>query len=93
MAAKDTIDERYLNASKRRIEKMNQTLRTINSILKPVERTTTSFIPDPMTAEDISFIEANRTILETRIEKKIVQTQAQKTNNTTTPALPPTSLA
>ena len=76
LAAKDTIDERYLNASKRRIEKMNQTLRTVNSILKPIERTTTSFIPDHMTAEDISFIEANRTILETRIEKKIVQTQA-----------------
>ena len=70
LAAKDTIDERYLNASKRRIEKMNQTLRTVNSILKPIERTTTSFISDPMTAEDISFIEANRTILETRIEKR-----------------------
>ena len=78
LAAKDTIDERYLNASKRRIEKMNQTLRTVNSILKPIERITTSFISDPMTAEDISFIEANRTILETRMEKK-VQTQAQKT--------------
>ena len=79
LAAKDTIDERYLNASKRRIEKMNQTLRTVNSILKPIERTTTSFISDPMTAEDISFIEANRTILETRIEKKIT-----KRYNTTT---------
>ena len=53
---------------------MNQTLRTVNSILKPIERITTSFISDPMTAEDISFIEANRTILETRMEK-IVQTQ------------------
>ena len=84
LAAKDTIDERYLNASKRRIEKMNQTLRTVNSILKPIERTTTSFISDPMTAEDISFIEANRTILETRIEKKIVQTQAQKSDTITT---------
>ena len=85
LAAKDTIDERYLNASKRRIEKMNQTLRTVNSILKPIERITTSFISDPMTAEDISFIEANRTILETRIEKKIVQTQAQKSDSITTP--------
>ena len=94
LAAKDTIDERYLNASKRRIEKMNQTLRTVNSILKTIERTTTSFISEPMTAEDISFIEANRTILETKIEKKIVQTQAQKTEgNTTTSALPPTPLA
>ena len=71
---------------------MNQTLRTVNSILKPIERTSTSFISDPMTAEDISFIEANRTILETRIEKKIVQTQAQKSDITTTPPLPPSSL-
>jgi ERCC4-related helicase len=76
LAAKDTIDERYLNASKRRIEKMNQTLRTVNSILKPIERTTTSFIPDLMTAEEVSFAEANRTILEIRTEKKIVQTHA-----------------
>ena len=94
LAAKDTIDERYLNASKRRIEKMNQTLLTVNSILKPIKRTTTSFISDPMTTEDIFFIEANRTILEPRIEKKIVQKQAQKTEgNTTTPAFPPTPLA
>jgi ERCC4-related helicase len=94
LAAKDTIDERYLNASKRRIERMNQTLRTVNSILKPIERTTTSFILDPMTAEDISFIDANRTILETRIEKKTVQTQAQRNDITTPPPLsPPSSLA
>ena len=59
---------------------MNQTLRTVNSILKPIERTTTSLISDPMTAEEVSFIEANRTILETRIEKKMVQTQAQKSD-------------
>jgi ERCC4-related helicase len=84
LAAKDTIDERYLNASKRRIDKMNQTSRTINSILKPIERTTTSLISDPMTAEEVSFIEANRTILETKIEKKMVQTQAQKSDTITT---------
>jgi Fanconi anemia group M protein len=83
LAAKDTIDERYLNASKRRIEKMNQTIRTVNSILKPVERTT-SFIPDPMTSEEISSIEISRTKLETKMEE-IVQTQAHKTDTTTTP--------
>ncbi|MGA7367929.1 MAG: helicase-related protein [Nitrososphaeraceae archaeon] len=80
LAAKDTIDERYLNASKRRMEKMNQTLRTVNSILKPVERTT-PFIPDTMTAEELSSIEASRTKLETRMEKKkIIQTQTQNTD-------------
>ena len=79
LAAKDTIDERYLNASKRRMERMNQTLRTVNSILKPVERTSLSIIPDPMTVEEISSIEVSRTKLETRMEK-IVQTRAQKTD-------------
>lgn len=78
LAAKDTIDERYLNASKRRIEKMNQTLRTANSILKPTKRTASSLIPDPMTAEEISIIEVSRTKLETTMEKeKMVQTQTQ----------------
>ncbi|HZD36222.1 MAG TPA: helicase-related protein [Nitrososphaeraceae archaeon] len=79
LAAKDTIDERYLNASKRRIEKMNQTLRTTNSVLKPMKRITSSLISDPMTAEEISFVEVSRTKLETTMEKKkIVQTQTQK---------------
>jgi ERCC4-related helicase len=76
LAAKDTIDERYLNASKRRMERMNQTLRTVNSILKPMERTS-SFIPDPMTVEEISSIEVSRTKLEARV-KKVIPTQAQK---------------
>jgi Fanconi anemia group M protein len=90
LAAKDTIDERYLNASKRRIEKMNQTLRTVNYILKPVERTT-SFIHDPMTSEEISSIEASRTKLETRMEK-IVQTQRTDTPSMTTERLVPQNM-
>jgi Fanconi anemia group M protein len=89
LAAKDTIDERYLNASKRRMERMNQTLRTVNSILKPMERTS-SFIPDPMIAGEISFIEASRTKLEARMEEKILQTQAGKTD---TPTAAPSTVA
>ena len=81
LAAKDTIDERYLNASERRMERMNQTLRTVGSILKPMERIS-SFIPDPMTSEEISSIEVNRTKLEARVEK-VIQTQAQKTDTPT----------
>jgi ERCC4-related helicase len=38
LAAKDTIDERYLYASKRRMEKMKQILSTISMTLKPVQR-------------------------------------------------------
>lgn len=91
LAAKDTIDERYLNASKRRMERMNQTLHTVNSILKPIKRTTTSLIPDPMTAEDISIAEANRTTLETEIEKKILQTQVRRSDIITSPS--PSSFA
>ena len=39
-----------------------------------------SFIPDPMTAQEISSIEASRTKIETRMEKKIVQTQEGETD-------------
>jgi ERCC4-related helicase len=81
LAAKDTIDERHLNASKRRIEKMNKTLGTINSILKPMERTVTS-TPDTMTTEEISFIEASRAKLETKLEK-INETQRTSTASST----------
>jgi hypothetical protein len=69
------------------MERMNQTLRTVSSVLKPMERTT-SFIPDPMTVEEISSIEISRTKLEARVEK-VIQTQTQKTS---TP-LPPLSTA
>ncbi|MPZ06492.1 MAG: DEAD/DEAH box helicase [Nitrososphaeraceae archaeon] len=90
LAAKDTIDEHHLNASKRRIERMNRTLGTVNSILKPMERTT-SFIPDPMTADEISSIEASRTKLETRMEK-IVQTQRTGTPSMASERLVPQSI-
>jgi len=67
LAAKDTIDERHLNASRRRIEKMNKTLDTVNSILKPMERSG-SFIPDPLTVDEISSIEASRKKVDTKME-------------------------
>jgi len=72
LAAKDTIDERHLNASKRRIEKMNQTLSTINSLLKSMKRTTSSTpILDLMTNEEISAIEVSRTKSEVRMKKDL----------------------
>jgi ERCC4-related helicase len=72
LAAKDTIDERYLNASKRRIEKMNRTLSTIKSVLKSINRIT-SFtpIPDVMTSEEISAMEIERAKSEVNTEKAI----------------------
>jgi ERCC4-related helicase len=87
LAVKDTIDERHLNASKRRIERMNQTLGTINSILKPMQRTA-SFIPDSMTAEEISSIEASRAKLEMKMEK-ITGARRTSTPSTATGGLVP----
>ncbi len=55
LAAKDTIDERYIYASKRRSEKMKQILPSVNVTLKPIRRT--GMIADPMTADEVSSIE------------------------------------
>ena len=61
LATKDTIDERYLFASKRRMEKMKQILSTISITLKPVQR---AEIPtDLMTADEISSFESKPTTL------------------------------
>ena len=55
LATKGSIDERYLAANKRRIEKMKHSLKTLNRVLKPVSRSTVK--PNPMTMEEISAIE------------------------------------
>ena len=69
LAAKDTIDERYLYASKRRMEKMKQILSTISMTLKPVQR---AEIPtDLMTAEEISSFEFKRTTLVKEVDKML----------------------
>ncbi len=72
LAAKDTIDERHLNASNRRMAKMNQTLSTIESVLKSVNRTSSSTpILDNMTSEEIYSMEVNRAKSEVKMEKDI----------------------
>ena len=69
LAAKDTIDERYLYASKRRMEKMKQILSTISMTLKPVQR---AEIPtDLMTADEISSFEFKRTTLGKEVDKML----------------------
>lgn len=55
LATKDSIDERYLAANKRRIDKMKHSLKTLNGVLKPISRSTVK--PNPMTREEISDIE------------------------------------
>ena len=86
LAAKDTIDERYLDASKRRIEKMNQTLSTIDSALKSINRITSStpLILDVMTNEEISAMEADRAKSEVKKEKAI-EIQATSTHTKDVP--------
>ena len=81
LAAKDSIDERHLNASKRRIEKMNQILDTIKSVLKSINRTTSPTpILDLMTNEEISAMEVSRAELEVKMEKAIeIQTASTLT--------------
>jgi ERCC4-related helicase len=54
-AAKDTIDERYLHGSKKRVQKMNQTLSSLSMSLKSIDRNPLS--ADPMTLDDLSLID------------------------------------
>ncbi len=67
LAAKDTIDERYLYASKRRMEKMKQILSGITMTLKPVQRA--AIQTSPMTADEISSFELKNTALDNRVDK------------------------
>src|SRR5918995_1770687 len=80
LAAKDTIDERHLNASKRRMEKMNQTLSTIESALKSVNRTSSATpILDIMTDEEIYSMEVNRAKSQLKMGSEIQGTSSTLT--------------
>jgi Fanconi anemia group M protein len=69
LAAKDTLDERYLYASKRRFEKMKQILSNISSSLTPISRTNS--LPNPMTTEEVSFYESQRKALDEKVDKMV----------------------
>jgi ERCC4-related helicase len=69
LAAKDTIDERYLYASKRRIEKMKEILSSIRPKLKPIQRT--AILTNPMTADEISSFKLKRIALDERVDKAL----------------------
>ena len=70
LAAKDTIDERYLYASKRRMEKMKQILSSISITLKPIQRADVA--ANPMTPEEVLSFELNRTALDERVDKMLL---------------------
>jgi ERCC4-related helicase len=67
LATKDTIDERYLYASKRRIEKMKQLLSNVSTMLRPTQRTSSE--PNPMTPDEVSSFEFMRTLFDERVDK------------------------
>src|SRR5215467_5562688 len=69
LAAKDTIDERYLNASNKRMEKMRQILSIIRPKLKPIQRT--PVLTNPMTADEISSFKLKRIALDERVDKAL----------------------
>jgi len=70
LAAKDTIDERYLYASKRGMEKMKQILSSINMTLKPVQ--IADMHVDPMTDDEISSFEFKRTAINKGVDKMLL---------------------
>jgi len=70
LAAKDTIDERYLYASKRRMKKMKQILSSISVRLNPIQRA--DVLANPMTPDEVLAFELNRTALDERVDKLLL---------------------
>ena len=81
LATKNTIDERYLYSSKRRIEKMKQILSSISSSLTFIRRTIS--LPNPMTPEEISSYESRRKILDRKVDKTLSSQHGISTDDTT----------
>lgn len=76
LAANDTIDTRHLYASKRRVEKMKESLSSINAVLTPVKR---AFLePNPMTAEELAALEGWRARVEERLRKEAAEEIGRK---------------
>ena len=70
LAAKDTIHERYLYASKRRMEKMKQILSSISVTLNPIQRA--NVVANPMTPDEVLSFELNRTALDERVDNMLL---------------------
>lgn len=69
LVAKETIDERHLNASKRRVQKMKQILSTLGTTLKPLNRNILP--PNPMTAEELKVIDTVIEKMDTKLKKEV----------------------
>ncbi|AFU58890.1 putative ATP-dependent RNA helicase [Candidatus Nitrososphaera gargensis Ga9.2] len=76
LAANDTIDTRHLYASKRRVERMKESLSSINAVLAPVKR---AFLePNPVTAEELAALEGWRARAEERLRKEVAEEIGKK---------------
>src|SRR6476659_9035550 len=69
LVAKETIDERHLNASKRRVQKMKQILFTLGTTLKPFNRNILP--PNPMTTEELRVIDTVIEKMDTKLKKEV----------------------
>jgi superfamily II DNA/RNA helicase len=69
LAAKDSIDERYLYASKRRMETMRQTLSSISITLNRLQRA--NIVVNRMTPEEVISLELNRRTFDERVDKML----------------------
>lgn len=69
LVAKETIDERHLNASKRRVQKMRQILSTLGTTLKPFNRNILP--PNPMTTEELKVIDTVIEKMDTKLKKEV----------------------
>ena len=81
LAAKETIDERNLHVSKRRIQKMKQTLSSLLTSLKPIIRNSLS--TDPLTSDDISSLD--KTIENMDEKLKEMEIKSELLNDTQIP--------
>lgn len=55
LAMKDSVDARYLNASSRRVEKMKDSLTSIKTTIRPLQRRVQLQL-DPMTSDELSIL-------------------------------------
>jgi Fanconi anemia group M protein len=81
LAAKETIDERNLHVSKRRIQKMKQTLSSLLTSLKPIIRNSLS--ANPLTSDDISSLD--KTIENIDEKLKEMEIKSELRNDTQIP--------
>ena len=70
LAMKDSMDMRYLNASTRRVEKMKESLASIKTTFRPINREA-QFQTNPMKSEELITIEKRNTRLENNLSETI----------------------